>query len=309
MTKQSWLVVCLTALFLGFIAGDRFRRSFPQIEKPQDHSTIHKTTGIPVQPGPIFHPVQGTVQENTNIVNGSQTDPKEKARLRAEAFKERMLAVTAAKREAEYAPFLVDLGLDASQIQQVLSNLTSLHRQAIPAGETMLELLMARYKYDQQMRSILGPDGYEKYREFEEAKPFRREIEDLKSSALSDRVLIDGVSERKLLGLIQEHGLQTKESWDGPYDPEPSPQVGFEAHIADNQSKIATITNGLALVRTRPEWHELPRDVSDATLKYFENIVKRLDEGIQSSRMSPEERMKRELDAMSMRRAGKGPGN
>src|SRR5262245_18118338 len=137
---------------------------------------------------------------------------------------------TANENDAEYTRIFSELGLKPEDQKRFKSQLEELHRKAIAAGEPMARLLEARLAYDKEVRAALGEENYQRYRDFEESKPAKREYELLQEFALKSKNLkIDDAFSEKIVRLFKETKATTTESWHGPYDPRPRPEVGQAA--------------------------------------------------------------------------------
>jgi len=218
---------------------------------------------------------------------GAQEQPRA-----ANNRKEEFLEMEAFKRHATYSDMLSNLGLSPTQIKTVEDKLQVLHRVAMPVGETLIALKVARLEYDRDMRALLGEMKYQQYRAYEELKPYRREAEGVQQRTAAGGFLMDEAQERLVVGLLSKAGLQTLESWDGPYDPLPRPLVGTEAILEDKARLLERIRDGLAAITASDAWRELPPQVTQATLAYFEDRVSAVNRGIEILKLSPENRRK-----------------
>ena len=164
------------------------------------------------------------------------------ARERAEAALRHAQENLVNQKAASYTRIFTELGLTPEQEDQFKAKLADLHRKAIAAGEPMQELGQARVDYDEQIRAALGPEKYLRYREFEESKPARRELELIREfAAKSNHVAIGATDAAGIVELVKRTKATTTEEWHGPYDPMPHPEVGLERLVVVLGQKVARL--------------------------------------------------------------------
>src|SRR5262245_34930729 len=138
------------------------------------------------------------------------------------------MIITAEELSAEYSRVFSQFVIDPDRIQHFKSNLMQIHRQAIAAGEPLMELIRARNAYYNEVRSGLGEENYAHYRKYEESKPAVREYQMLAEFSLNEKIPLDSAYTEQIVQLIKDSGATTTERWDGPYDPLPRPASGRE---------------------------------------------------------------------------------
>src|SRR5262245_41208701 len=142
------------------------------------------------------------------------------------------MIITAEELSAEYSRVFSQFVIDPDRIQHFKSNLMQIHRQAIAAGEPLMELIKARNAYYNEVRSSLGEENYAHYRKYEESKPAVREYQMLAEFSLNEKKIpLDSAYTEQIVQLIKDSGATTTERWDGPYDPLPRPASGREMII------------------------------------------------------------------------------
>jgi hypothetical protein len=204
-----------------------------------------------------------------------------------------VLAKATADRREGYTPVLQELGLHQDQIEKFLGRLEGMHRIAITAGDSMFELQEARLKHREEMRSILGEAGYSRYEAIEKAKPYRRELSLIKESAAEKWPTLKADVEATIVGLLEKNGMYTTESWDGPYDRLPRPQVGAEAMLPGFIEYSERIRSGLdPMLNELPP--ELPEGARSILRHYFEDELRRLEKNRERFSL-PEEELKKLL--------------
>jgi hypothetical protein len=181
---------------------------------------------------------------------------------------EEMIARTAAESAEDYFTRLSGFGLDPEEIQQLQSELTELHRKAIAAGDPLQELVLARNDYDQSLRSLLSEDDYQRYREYEARKPAVREYDLLAEHATRHGLSLDPAEADRIIGLIQDAGATTTETWHGPYDPPPSPIAGEAAIEKMRQDYTALVDKANSLVEAATE-SGLPSEYIQLFVDYY----------------------------------------
>jgi hypothetical protein len=135
------------------------------------------------------------------------------------------VARTAKERDAEYTQVFSQLGLGAEAIDAFKQKLIEVHKKAISAGWPLSALAREKKDYDEELRSMLGEDKYARYRDYEETKPARRELQLIQSLEASN-VSLNSEESDKVIQLIKASQAYTTERWDGPYDPLPAPTSG-----------------------------------------------------------------------------------
>ncbi len=178
-----------------------------------------------------FHIPRALIQPvSPESTEAELSEEQQREKIKREVIRrgiEAALARKAAEDAELYEPVLQELGLTPEAITQVRSNLVELHKKADTAGEPMGQLAIARAEYDNQMRSLLGEDAYERYRLFEASKPALREYEMLRQYAIEKRGWsLDSAQAHVFIDLMRDAGATTTVTWDGPYDPLPRPIAG-----------------------------------------------------------------------------------
>ncbi|HRY46516.1 MAG TPA: hypothetical protein P5186_00580 [Candidatus Paceibacterota bacterium] len=155
----------------------------------------------------------------------------------------------AADRDEVYTQLYSSLGLDTESIARFKSKLMGLHRKASAAGDPLLELVIARNNYDEEMRSALGDEKYELYRQYEARKPARREYAMLQEYASKHDFQLDPAYASQIVDLMHAAGATTTESWDGPYDPLPSPAAGKNRILEIRSADYSNLQQGWAALK------------------------------------------------------------
>jgi hypothetical protein len=201
---------------------------------------------------------------------------------------------TASENDPDYTRLFTELGLKPDEGERFKSRLTELHRKAIAAGEPMQELLFARLAFDKEIHAALGDENYHRYREYEESKPARREYELLREFATkSNNLAIDPAFSEKIIGLIKNAKATTTETWHGPYDPRPHPEVGQQmvlVNLTHQLSELRQASSNLVQALTKSG---LPDDYQRLLKDYYSWKVDEKEREIAFFSLPEEERRKR----------------
>ena len=259
------LTCALIASVVGFIVGKEWaavpdlRDEVARLEAELNQTKLNRKNAF--KPFAPSGAVRRSVRPPVDDAQAELSEEQQREKLKSEFYQrgiDALVARTAAENAGQYGPVLSELGLAPEAILQVRSNLVELHKEANTAGKPMGELALARAAYDNDMRSLLGEDGYKRYRMFEASKPALREYEMLREYALDKRGLtLDPVEVRVFVDLIREAGATTTETWHGPYDPLPRPISGalaIEQLEADYKTLVdkanslldAAVTSGIS---------------------------------------------------------------
>jgi hypothetical protein len=202
---------------------------------------------------------------------------------------------TAAENDAEYTRIFGELGMMPTDRERFKLELTELHRKAIAAGEPMRELLKARLDYDKGIHGVLGDENYQRYRDYEESKPARREYTLLQEFASkSNNLAIDPAWSEKIIRLFKDSKAITTETWQGPYDPRPHPEVGvvmvataLSREAADYRKASSNLLQTLPKTDLPLEYQRLLRDYCSQKTTDMEREIARFS--------VPEEEFKRRM--------------
>ena len=202
---------------------------------------------------------------------------------------------TAAENGPEYTGIFTELGVRPEDQAQLKSQIADLHRKAIAAGEPMRELLEARIAYDKAVRAALGDKNYDRYRSFEDSKPAKREYELIREfAASSNKLVLDAAYYDKIVSLIRESDATTTETWHGPYDPRPHPEVGMQMCLAETHRQLASFRQASTNLTTALPKSGLPEDYQRLLRDYCAHKIREME--AQAMRLSvPEEEFRRQM--------------
>lgn len=250
--------------------ADAVRRSFRRTASPGEFRT----------PDSQSSPAQG--------IGNRFLEEERKAEIERSA-KAAFLTQSSLERRTNYAPVLASLGLNPEQVEIVLKKLEVLHRGAMVAGDSMLDLLQERQEYQRELKGMLGDEGFAKYELFERAKPYRRELLAIREFAGQNWPALGAQTEAAVVQLLQKHQMYTTETWEGPFDFAPRPRVGSEAMLARISEYNTRLSTGLdnALQELSVI---LPEDATALVKSYFDGQLEQLDQKHKFFSLSEDER-------------------
>jgi hypothetical protein len=216
-------------------------------------------------------------------------DPKAREQL----MLSNLVSRTASENDPDYTRLFTELGLKPDEGERFKSRLTELHRKHRSRGADA-ELLRARLAFDKGIHAALGDENYHRYREYEESKPARRAYELLREFATkSNNLAIDPAFSEQIIGLIKDAKATTTETWHGPYDPRPHPEVGQQmvlVNLTHQLSELMQASSNLVQALTKSG---LPDDYQRLLKDYYSWKVDEKERAIAFSSLPEEEMQKR----------------
>ncbi|HVY71055.1 MAG TPA: hypothetical protein VHH73_14080 [Verrucomicrobiae bacterium] len=184
------------------------------------------------------------------LLNERPLMQKTKARHR-----ERMVSAYQKEHAEEYGREFGSVGLDSTISSQLLTHLGRIMRASLEAESAIVQVEDARRAYDYRLHSLLSPDNYQKYREFEELKQARAEMVKLKAYFHQKAVTpISPVEDSNLVRLVYESKACDPNWWHGPFASLPEPRLGKDQVIALFESQCKELADAVKLLS-----EELPR--------------------------------------------------
>ncbi len=277
--KENPLLLAVTAALIGAVTG-----YLVGVQKSSDRTAIivQNPPPIPSNPAPPRRP--GPAFESARIPRFATTNPPGLESPRRAAPEEmgqstlsNIVARTAAEADAAYDHVFSALEVDAATASRIKADLVKLHHLAIAAGEPMTELVIARDKFDQFVRSALGEEKYQLYRNFEESKPAAKEYEQIERFALArDGTVLDPGYADQVIQMIKKAGAATFGTWHGPYDPLPRPLVGMDKMREQFRDFESSAQNVLKDVESRG----LPEELVHVISAYYESKLREREQEI-----------------------------
>jgi len=300
MNKRPY--ISLLILGAGFLIGFSFGTNYSPPPTLANHRQrnpgplpkVHGNAQAPMVPlQHLPHPSKRPLPPEQTENSASSSPPIPQGLRDAQQAVSEALRV---KREALDSPFLVNLGLDPLQITHVLSNRAVMYGLAVKAGDRAMELSGFRNTYTSELRSMLGEDGYAKYKDYELQKPARR----IMAAAIGEQALSQASDEEKaeILTLIRRLNPPTPQTWDGPFDILPRPLAGSEQLIPFYQTELHQLRSALQSLPAEFQKQRLPSVYLESLNGYFENMIKSHENTIERLKVPEsvllEEAMKRD---------------
>jgi hypothetical protein len=146
---------------------------------------------------------------------------------------------------ARYNSLFSELGISPEVSRDLQVHLSRIYRASLEAQSSTIQLLDARSRYDQRMRTLLGGEKYSRYREIEKLRPAEEEVQNIQAFVVrSNCSRLDRSRELALARLIVEANLVDDGSRHGPYSPLPKPTVGLDQAITSEEDEFARLTQG-----------------------------------------------------------------
>lgn len=240
-------------------------------------------------------PSEGTV---TNIPPGDTSRQERRERINSD-----FVANTAAQRSPEYSRIFKDLGISSEEAERFKEDLAQLHKGSIDTAACIRDLIVKRQEYLSTLRSRMGEENYERYKNFEEAKPAVREFELLREHALKRTgVPIDPTYQDALIGLIRGAHAYTVESWDNPFDPLPQPALGEEMVMSVLRQHSSEIAERSSLLLESARELEIPEELRTTLSAFYSEKLQEISAKLIWYSRPREERSKELLERMSRAR-------
>lgn len=215
---------------------------------------IHKDSNrlqVTTRPSPRF---QADLNNSNHVGGHSALSLITEALLQTEKDHERWANETAAQNSITYNKLFADLGVSAEIARRIQYQLKKLHLESAQAGTAYQELLLSRNRFDQDLRSLLPPEAYERYVEYEKDKPAFRELSQINSFAESEKTIpIHPERQKTLVDLIKKTKAYSETHYDSPYSPGQLPILGKDAIVNHHQEKIERLTTALSYISAQSE--------------------------------------------------------
>lgn len=321
MTKWPFLVPrSLTQRILGMLAFLFVLVLILQQARHKPHSIPHSSTssdanpasgaspsprrGLPFRSGQVMPPLQHAISPPQGGETQRIAQAVENSLDRIEKDRE---AADQLFRQAFYTQRLEKLGLTHEQVEKVHSRLTAMRNEAVLVGDATINLLRNRARHDQEMQQLLGDTAYKEYRRLEAEKaPFQQLQSSIIPFAKERNVEIDSLMRPTLVALMAEYGLNTYETWEGPYDPMPRPGVGEQSAI---ELAKRTLSRAQNLEKFIAEGSKvLPEEIVSVVSDFFEAEFVAAEQAIAHFSLPREQRMaieQAERDDLLKRLTGK----
>lgn len=313
MLKTIGLTCC--AAILGFLVGRSFASDAlrPGPAKPPGtsanalgsggHGRGNPQFGLGPQPdtqisAPQERPRAESAQDtNTNEfpVTFDNPDSRRNMDKNANTWADRYLAAFGREHEAIYDKF----GLDDETKNRLKQRLGAIEKARSQAESYVVQLDMAKSSYDQQMKNLLGAEGYEAYKTLEAERPAQHRLTAIQSfleksggNTLSD-------PQRQVLAELLK---------DGRNYPDPEGPYGSGVRASAHKDGVARILNE-DLARLQNEFKQVVQrlpgtdewtGLAGSIQNYYAGLIGRKVEEIDSLGRPPPSREEMERRAASM---------
>jgi hypothetical protein len=281
LRTDVFLVVALALFcgFTGFFVGrnpaklQSLQNDVANLQLQLDRAKLHLTgsSGLqrPKRKAPARTSPAAPLPTSEESQSQKQKQWEQWADARTRQLNEWWVTNMAAGRDEVYTQLYSSLGLDTESIARFKSKLMGLHRKAMAAGDPLQELVIARNNYDEEMRSALGDEKYELYRQYEARKPARREYAMLEEYASKHDFQLDPAYASKIVDLIHTASATTTESWDGPYDPLPSPAAGISQVLKIRSADYSKLQEDWAALKNAAVHANIPDNYRTLLQNYY----------------------------------------
>lgn len=191
-----------------------------------------------------------------------------------EAWQE-LIEETAARRATDGREALLSaLGLPPQASAALDQHLSKIQEASLEAEAVIKQFQRAQLEYDKRVRTLLGEDGYARYREFEGSLSAQREVNRIAEFLGQRQVRLSDGDIEVLKGAVQATGAFAYGGSGGPYDPLPNPAVGDALVSQKIRSDILRISrSGEAVVQKLSSEKNLGSEALSVLPDYYLNRV------------------------------------
>ena len=169
---------------------------------------------------------------------------------------------------------LIGLGLKPEQVGRLDRHLSKIQKASLEASAATIQLLTARDEYSKRTREMLSKEDYGKYREFEEARHGRDEMDRLGEFLRQTQLPpLPGELAANLALEISRAQAYTEMSWHGPFDGLPQVGVGYDQVLRITESNLTRMRRGWESLQSTLDPNEFPDGTWQAIQGYFEQRI------------------------------------
>jgi hypothetical protein len=165
------------------------------------------------------------------------------------------------------------LALNPEISKQLKDHQEKIALASLQTETAMQQLILARQAYDTRMHSILSPDEYSSYRQFEDSGGATREYAALQQFADQKNTPLDPAYQQQVMDLIRSSQAYTSESWHGPYDSWPQIAIGQDMVVQKIEQEIGQISQAASTLREQATQASLPAPYVDLLSSYFADRI------------------------------------
>jgi len=156
---------------------------------------------------------------------------------------ERALSERAQHDAIEYKQVFEQLGVEPQSGEQLVRHIGKINKAFMEAEMSLSQLLEARHKYAERLKSMLSEDDWRRYDYYEKSKPARREFMEFERYAKEqNRSSLNPTSEQTIARIMQEAQAYTTKAWDGPLESIPESGYGLEMVVGLLERDVKNIT-------------------------------------------------------------------
>ncbi len=206
---------------------------------------------------------------------------------------ERVAKARFGQKMDEYGSVLTQLGLPEGELEKMRSQLFEIDRRSLMSEFAIGDQLEAQNRFQTELRSQLGDEAFEEFREYERLKPVKREIDQFtqfyEENSEGQRPSLELLD--WLETAVDEADVFTTESWDGPFGGSPQPTRGDAMVRAKYLAEIEDLEEKSTLLLELAQSNEFPANEISVMEAYYDNQIEERHGVLEILAIPPEERM------------------
>ena len=206
------------------------------------------------------------------------------------------VAKNAEARDERYTQVFSALGLSSDAAAQLKHQISKTDEARALFSMYEAQFLKAQSYYDNRVRSMLAPEAYTRYKEFEDSSGARDEVALIRAFADSKGISLDDETAEAIQNLIQNCSAYTLESPSDPGSPylPPAQQVFGQANsIKVAETRLSSLQFSLTNVFTSPTLPQLSAQGQTALYDYYSEWLNKEQKQIEYMRLDPLEKTAR----------------
>jgi len=237
-------IVAMIALSMGIIIGKMIDDTAH--EKPGKRVNIHLSDTQQEIANEDF-----VAEKEANLQHGQSENTKieildtNEISIIADDHAKNRIEVWEEMYEKKYEKELHNIGIQESEIPELVADRKKLLQYAMIDKVYRQMMQKERYKYLDKIQEKTTEEQFNKYLEYEKLKPAVREVESMEEEGIYIANKLEEGETYELQKMMVEHGVITKQSWDGPLDPLPNPLVGNDKVLENIINRHTKLSNNL----------------------------------------------------------------
>jgi hypothetical protein len=191
------------------------------------------------------------------------------ARKRVRLMMDQMVARRTAGDTLDYGQAFRELGIGAKAAEHLSKHVEKIHRAALEAEGSIQQLLFARREYKQRIQSVLPPEDFQRYEEYEQSKRARRELENIRQFAQRENLSFDPTWEASLVNSISKAQAFTEKVGYGPLDAMPNYSADQKVLVSQIEGDIAAAAGGFQRLSQAIPETGLPSQSQQLLTQYY----------------------------------------